>query len=88
MSAYDITEFLRTAYQPFAYCVPSKKTEYCVSKGGGVTLNYHGQTTEKTWTKHEQTRELKEKLIILEIRAHLKSTDVVTTLSMVHWILF
>jgi len=24
MSAYDITEFLRTAYQPFAYCVLSK----------------------------------------------------------------
>ena len=24
MSAYDITEFLRTAHQPFAYCVPSK----------------------------------------------------------------
>jgi len=23
MSAYDITEFLRTAYRPFAYCVPS-----------------------------------------------------------------
>jgi len=38
MSAYDITEFLRTAYQPFAYCVPSKKPEYCVPKGGGVTL--------------------------------------------------
>ena len=24
MSTYDITEFLRTAYRPFAYCVPSK----------------------------------------------------------------
>jgi len=34
ISAYDITEFLRTAYQPFAYCVASKKPEYCVPKGG------------------------------------------------------
>jgi len=33
MSACDITEFRRTAYRPFAYCVPSKKTEICVSKG-------------------------------------------------------
>jgi len=41
MSAYDITEFLRTAYRPFAYCVPSKSplnTAY--QKGGGVTLSY------------------------------------------------
>ena len=40
MSAYDITEFLRTAYRPFAYCVPCKSllnTAY--QKGGGVTLN-------------------------------------------------
>jgi len=39
MSAYDITEFLRTAYRPFAYCVPSKSplnTAY--QRGGGVTL--------------------------------------------------
>jgi len=39
MSAYDITEFLRTAYQPFAYCVPSNppplNTAY---QKGGVTL--------------------------------------------------
>jgi len=34
-----ITEFLRTAYRPFAYCVPSQSplnTAY--QKGGGVTL--------------------------------------------------
>jgi len=35
MSAYDITEFLRTAYQPFAYCVPSKKTWILRTKRGG-----------------------------------------------------
>ena len=34
MPAYDITEFLRTVYQPFVYCVPSKKPEYCIPKGG------------------------------------------------------
>jgi len=41
MSAYDITEFLRTAYRPFAYCVPSKSplnTAY-QKGGGGVTLS-------------------------------------------------
>jgi len=41
MSAYDITGFLRTAYRPFAYCVPSKhplNTAY--QKGGGVTLTH------------------------------------------------
>jgi len=40
MSAYDIREFLRTAYQPFAYCVPSKKTLILRTKRGGVTLKY------------------------------------------------
>ena len=43
MSAYDITEFLRTAYRPFAYCVPFKpplNTAY--QKGRGVTLIYSG----------------------------------------------
>ena len=34
MCAYDITGFLRTAYWPFPYCVPSKIHEYCVPKGG------------------------------------------------------
>jgi len=39
MSAYDITKFMRTAYGPFANCVPSKPpSEYCVQKEGGVTL--------------------------------------------------
>jgi len=39
MSVYFITGFLRTAYRPFANCVPSKPPpEYCVPKGGGVTL--------------------------------------------------
>ena len=41
MSAYDITRFLRTAYRPFAYCVPPKhplNTAY--QRGGGVTLIY------------------------------------------------
>ena len=37
MIAYDITDFLRSAYLPFAYCVPSKAPEYCVPNGG-VTL--------------------------------------------------
>ena len=37
MSAYDITEFLRTAYRPYAYRL--NPPEYCVPKwGGGVTL--------------------------------------------------
>jgi len=36
MSAYDITGFLRTAYRPFAYCVPSKHP--LRTKIGGVTL--------------------------------------------------
>ena len=41
MSAYDITEFMRTSYRPFAYCVPLTPIppEYCVTKGG-VTLKY------------------------------------------------
>jgi len=46
MSAYDITEFLRTAYRPFAYYVPSKfplNTAY--RKGGGVTLIYDPNKT-------------------------------------------
>jgi len=38
MSAYDITEFLRTAYQPFAYCVPSKTPLNTAYQKGGVTL--------------------------------------------------
>ena len=43
MSAYDITGFLRTAYRPFAYCVPSKhplNTAY--QRDGGVTLLLKG----------------------------------------------
>ena len=39
MSAYDITEFLRTAYRPSAYCVLSKSPlNTAHQKGGGVTL--------------------------------------------------
>ena len=38
MSAYDITEYLRTAYQLFAYCVPSKPPWILRTKKGGVTL--------------------------------------------------
>ena len=38
MSAYDITEFLRTAYRPFAYCVPSKSPLNTAYQKGGVTL--------------------------------------------------
>jgi len=41
VSAYDITGILRTANRPFAYCVPSNPpSEYCIPKGGGVTLQY------------------------------------------------
>jgi len=35
MSAYDITGFLRTAYQPFAYCVPSKHPLNTAYQKGG-----------------------------------------------------
>ena len=38
MSAYDITEFLRTAYRPFAYCVPSKSPLNTAYQKGGVIL--------------------------------------------------
>jgi len=34
MSAYNITEFLRIAYQPFAYCVPSKSPLNTAYQGG------------------------------------------------------
>jgi len=37
MSAYDITEFLRTAYRPFAYCVPSKSPINTAYQKGGVS---------------------------------------------------
>ena len=37
---YDITEFLRTAYRPFAYCVPSKFPLNTAYQKGGVTLRY------------------------------------------------
>ena len=40
MSAYDITEFLRTAYRPFAYCEPSKFPLNTAYQRGGVTLIY------------------------------------------------
>jgi len=40
ISAYDITEFLRTAYRPFAYCVPYNPPDYCVPKGGGVSPSH------------------------------------------------
>jgi len=34
MSRYDITGFSRTAYRPFAYCVPSiPLPKYCYQKG-------------------------------------------------------
>jgi len=39
MSAYDITEFLRTAYRPLAYCVPSKSPLNTAYQKGGVTLS-------------------------------------------------
>jgi len=35
MSAYDRTEFLRTAYRPFAYCVPSKSPLNTAYQKGG-----------------------------------------------------
>jgi len=35
MSAYDITEFLRTAYRPFSYCVPSKHPLNTAYQKGG-----------------------------------------------------
>ena len=35
MSAYDITEFLRTAYRPFAYCVLSKSPLNTAYQKGG-----------------------------------------------------
>jgi len=41
MSAYDIIGFLRTAYRPFAHCIPSKRPpppEYCVPKGTSPSL--------------------------------------------------
>ena len=38
MSAYDLTEFLRTAYRPFAYCVSSKNPLNTAYQKGGVTL--------------------------------------------------
>ena len=38
MSAYDITRFLRTAYRPVVYCVPSKTSLIPVQKCGGFTL--------------------------------------------------
>ena len=39
MSAYDITEFLRTAYRPFAYCVPFKSPLNTAYQKGSVTLS-------------------------------------------------
>jgi len=38
MSAYDITGFLRIAYRPLAYCVPSKHLLNTAYLKGGVTL--------------------------------------------------
>ena len=38
MSAYDITGFLRTAYRPFAYCVPPKHPLNTAYQKGDVTL--------------------------------------------------
>ena len=35
MSAYNITGFLRTAYRPFAYCVPPKHPLILGTKPGG-----------------------------------------------------
>ena len=35
VSAYDITEVLRTAYRAFAYCVKSKKLKTAYQRGGG-----------------------------------------------------
>ena len=43
MSGYDITEFLRAAYRPFAYCVPSKSPLNTAYQKGGVTLTYQSK---------------------------------------------
>jgi len=50
MSAYDITEFLRTAYRPFAYCVLSKFPLNTAYQKGGVTLNYCRSIFEDMFT--------------------------------------
>jgi len=53
MSAYDLTEFMRTAYEPLGYCVPSKpplNTAY--QKGGGVTLIIYDATTRHDGCAH------------------------------------
>jgi len=42
MSAYDITGFLRTAYRPFVYCVPSKHPLNTAYQKGGVSPSYLG----------------------------------------------
>ena len=61
MSAYDITEFLRTAYRPFAYCIPSKtplNTAY--QKEGGVSPSYGGfRTTPHEWSWTQRTKNAK-----------------------------
>ena len=48
MSAYDILGFLRTAYRPFAHCVPSKRPhpEYCVPKGVSPSVIVSQQISE------------------------------------------
>ena len=40
MSAYNITGFLRTAYRPIAFCVPSKTPLNTAYQKGGGTLIY------------------------------------------------
>jgi len=47
MSAYDITDFLRTAYQPFAYCVPSKTPRNTAYQKGGCHPHAYKNITEK-----------------------------------------
>ena len=50
MSAYDITGFLRTAYLPFAYFVPSKTPMNTAYQGGG---GCHPQTCGTSHKAHK-----------------------------------
>ena len=51
MSAYDITEFLRTAYRPFAYCVPSTPPWILRTKMWGFTLRFRSTVRYKVLSK-------------------------------------
>jgi len=60
MSAYDITGFLRTAYRPFAYCVPSKLPMNTAYQKGGVTLLYELFSVENDVKQIYQTKKSNE----------------------------